>query len=245
VRTFMLALDRIQTDSGAVGQVDEECLQEQCRLIRERGVSQPVEVVKVARGRFRLVFGEVGYLAASMTGLTAVPAIVRRHMDVHDPGSQANTRPIWIKLALPSISACPPTVDSSKSRATSKMLPATSGSIPRVLSVPFALSSNRPAREGASTNQHITIPQVKRRLDDLSDRESIRWRDDDREALAEACYRFLVRWAPHRLAALNPPPPPNSHRSIRTDSDANPGCQKHLLALMPTGSDSSDMVTSE
>ena len=60
---------------------DEESLMELASSIREIGIIQPITVRQVNGDKFQLITGERRYKAASMAGLTTIPAYIRRAND--------------------------------------------------------------------------------------------------------------------------------------------------------------------
>jgi ParB family chromosome partitioning protein len=55
----------------------DDSLKELAASIREKGVLQPVIVSRVGDGTFRLVTGERRWRAASLAGLTKIPALIK------------------------------------------------------------------------------------------------------------------------------------------------------------------------
>src|ERR1700751_6175314 len=58
---------------------DEDSLMTHAGSTRARGVLQPVLVRPMVSGRYELIAGERRWGAAQLAGLTAIPAVVRRH----------------------------------------------------------------------------------------------------------------------------------------------------------------------
>lgn len=72
-------LDAIAPDAEQPRQtLNDEGLNELAASIAQEGVIQPIELVQVARDRYRIVHGERRWRAAGLAGLETIPAIVRR-----------------------------------------------------------------------------------------------------------------------------------------------------------------------
>src|SRR5690606_13584189 len=79
LRLLAVRLDAISPDPEQPRSTfDDDSLQDLSDSIRQDGVIQPIEVIEVEPGRYRIVHGERRWRAAQMAGLETIPAVVRR-----------------------------------------------------------------------------------------------------------------------------------------------------------------------